>query len=111
MKKVLITGTAGFIAEKITSLIAYEDTHDDDLPLCSAEDRWQKDNAWAVMKEGRKSAVRVFDNEKDAKELNKTDAKFYIEFRKGESVRCEKYCLVKEWCNQYQNEIKQKDKS
>jgi len=99
-----------FITERIKTLIGFETTPNNDLPFCTAEDRWQKDNAWAVMKEGRKSAVRVFDNEKDAKELNKTEPKFYIEFRKGESVRCEKYCLVKEWCDQYQNEIKQKDK-
>lgn len=90
-----------YVESRIKTLIAFENTPDDDLPPCSDKERWQKVNKWAVMKENRKSAIRVFNNEEDAKTLNNTDPKFYIEFRPGEYTRCERYCLAKKFCSQY----------
>ena len=68
-------------------------------------------SAYAVKKDGRKSALRVLQTEKDAfqwcaengylKEGNGVKPGFSIEFRQGESTRCEKYCSVKDWCQQY----------
>lgn len=71
--------------------------------LCSAEDRWAKDDVWAVMKEGRKSAVKLHETEAAAIEyVNTLGAKHYVELRKGESTRCAKYCNVAQFCKQYE---------
>jgi len=66
---------------------------------CSPESKWQKETAYAVMKKGRKSALRVFDEEVKAIDYqvgyNKST---YIEKRLGECLRCKKYCLVRSVC-------------
>ena len=72
-----------------------------EYPECTPEERWAKDDVFAVMKEKRKSAVKLHDTKEAAEEhLNTLDDKHYIQFRKGESVRCQSYCNVKEFCPQ-----------
>lgn len=80
-----------------------EDLEDEELPECTAEERWEKPTTYAVMKEGRKSAVRVFDTEKQVQDyiMDYGGAKNYIETRPGRSVRCEEYCPVRDFCHQY----------
>jgi len=80
---------------------------DEELPLCSEEERWMRDTTYAVKKEGRKTAVRVFDTDAEAQELLATMTakdKAFIEVRKGEAVRCTgNYCGVSKWCSQFQS--------
>ena len=75
---------------------------DDELPICTPEERWERPTTYAVMKKGRKSAVRVLDNEADADAmaLTKGDG-HYVETRPGVSVRCADYCPVNRWCDFY----------
>lgn len=74
-----------------------------ELPPCTEEDRWQRDTKYAVLKEGGKRALRVFDTEAEAQELQKATPKTVIMIRKGEAVRCvNNYCNVNQWCTQYQ---------
>ena len=73
----------------------------EDLPDCSAEDRWMRPTMWAVMKEGRKSALRVFDSETDARAYSLAQAGSFVQERPGENVRCENHCPVSEWCGQF----------
>lgn len=74
---------------------------DEELPLCTDEDRWVRESKYAVMKEGRKRAVKLFDNETDAKQFAEQE-KGYVEFRRGEAIRCSgDYCGVSQWCSQY----------
>ena len=70
---------------------------------CSDEERWKRDDAWAVKKKGLKRAMRVFDNEDEAKKFSETqDVSTEIEHRIGEYVRCNgDYCGVAEFCSQY----------
>jgi hypothetical protein len=75
------------------------DDFGDELPECTEEDRWVRDTKWAVMKEGRKSAVRLFDSEEEAQELGSQPKHFIVE-RKGESIRCG-FCGVNKWCSQF----------
>jgi len=80
---------------------------------CSPESKWQKETKWAVMKEGRKSALRVLDTEEDAikwcelkgygKVINNSitlgkDLSAKIVERPGECTRCLKYCAVRSVC-------------
>jgi hypothetical protein len=80
---------------------------DEELPLCSEEERWMRDTTYAVKKDGRKTAVRVFDNEVEAQELLASMTakdKAFVEVRKGEAVRCTgNYCGVSKWCSQFQS--------
>lgn len=84
---------------------------DEELPLCTEEDRWIRETKYAVKKEGRKTAIRVLDTEEEAqallKELPEKD-KGFIEIRKGEAVRCTgNFCGVSQWCTQYQQSLKE----
>jgi hypothetical protein len=86
---------------------------DEELPLCTEEDRWIRETKYAVKKEGRKTAVRVLDSEQEAKDLlaTMTDKdKGFIEIRKGEAVRCTgNFCGVNQWCTQYQSSLKEEE--
>jgi len=72
----------------------------EDLPPCSSEERWKKEDSFAVKKSGNKRALRVFDSMEQAEEYMKDGME--IEVRKGKCVRCEdNYCKVAEFCDQY----------
>jgi len=84
---------------------------DEELPLCTEEERWVRETKYAVKKEGRKTAVRVFDTEEEAQALlteMPVKDKGFIEIRKGEAVRCTgNFCGVNQWCTQYQASLKE----
>jgi len=86
---------------------------DEELPECTEEERWVRSTTYAVKKEGRKTAVRVFDTQEEADKLiaeadEKDRSKLSVEVRKGEPVRCAgNYCGVNQWCSQYQNYLKE----
>lgn len=69
---------------------------------CSERDRWARPSAWAVTKVGRKSAVRVLDNEAEAIRMAGELGKGHgVEHRPGQNIRCESYCSVNKWCGFY----------
>jgi len=83
----------------------------EELPLCTDEERWVRQTTYAVKKDGRKTAIRVFDTQDEAdallKEMPEKD-KGFIEIRKGEAVRCTgNFCGVSQWCSQFQNQKEQ----
>lgn len=76
-----------------------------ELPDCSHAERWYKPGKWAVMKEGRKTAVKLHDTEWEALEHIKNlikGPKYYVEERPGENKRCQEYCPVADYCDQWQ---------
>jgi hypothetical protein len=99
-----------YIEDRIKLHKSCESLPEKELPHCTPEERWAKPDKYAVMKKGRKSAVRVLNSEKDAidymEEKGLEPKTHSIELRPGESTRCEYYCMVKDYCNQYQKEIK-----
>lgn len=83
-----------------------------DLPECTAEDRWERPTKYALMKEGRKSALRVTETMDDLHEWAvwkgvKAEADdewpkgHSVEVRPGECVRCADYCAVADFCDQW----------
>lgn len=79
-----------------------EITDDDELEPCSSDARWHKPDKWAVMKDGRKRAVRVFESEEEAVELlnrlKESDQGHHMEYRQGEDTKCDSYCSVSDFC-------------
>jgi hypothetical protein len=92
-----------FTLERVKLHQDAEKLADDDLPECTPEERWAKDPTWAVIKKGNKRAKRVFKTEHEADGLiMELGAAYVREFRPGaQTVRCESYCAVKDFCNQY----------
>lgn len=60
---------------------------------CTEKERWHEADVWALMKEGRKSAVKLFDNEAEAKAAC-TEKNLSVEHRVGRDKKCDDYCIV-----------------
>lgn len=72
-----------------------------DLPLCTNEELWLSPDKWAVMKKGRKSAVKLHDSEPSAlTHIQNLGADHYLEKRPGRVKRCP-YCSARSLCSQY----------
>ena len=73
------------------------------LVYCTDEERWLRGETWALMKEGRKSAVKLYDNKEDADNACRDAGSGHsVDHRPGTYVRCAgDYCLVSRWCKQW----------
>lgn len=90
-----------FIFNKVQELEKAEKLSDEELTPCTALERWATSDKWAVMKNGRKSALRVCDTEEDAENYKKEFGGDTIEFRQGESKKCVDYCNACKFCKFY----------
>lgn len=70
------------------------------LPECTSEERWERPTKYAVRKPGRKSAVRLYDDQAAAWRHASEVPNGYVETRAGASIRCADYCPVAEFCAQ-----------
>lgn len=69
---------------------------------CTPSERWARPDVYAVMKEGRKTAVRLHDDETSAtRHALELGANHSVVKRPGESVRCSAYCAVAQFCPTY----------
>lgn len=94
--------TAARILAKVQEIESAYKLDDDAIEPCSAEERWADGEKWAVMKNGRKSAVKVFDNQLDADAMaGEMGNAYYVEHRPAISRKCGDYCKCKEFCNFY----------
>lgn len=92
----------GFITEKIEEIKLSETLKDEELPLCTAEERWNTGDKFAVMKKGNKRALRVLDSEEEAQKWMQENGKGdHIELRLGEDIKCNDYCFVNTFCDYY----------
>lgn len=93
--------TVKWIQERIHELQAAESIENDkDLPECTPEELWQTETKYALMKQGRKTALKLYDNEKDAEVAWDGDSDKYVEKRPGMVKRCG-YCPCREVCEQH----------
>jgi hypothetical protein len=79
-----------------------------ELPMCTAKERWRKEDSYAVMKDNRKTAWRLFTTKEEAIQFIFSQKMIEgkgcnIVFRKGEDVRCQHYCRVNEFCSHFMN--------
>jgi hypothetical protein len=87
---------AGFLAERVR---LHQQAEEGRFVECSAEERWERRTRYALMKRGRKSAVKLFDTHEEAL-ASVAQADHYVEARPGASIRCESYCAVSIFCRQ-----------
>lgn len=94
--------TGARIMAKVKDIEAAELMSDDDIEPCTPEERWADPEKYAVMKNGRKSAVRVFETLIDAENCaGELGNSHYVETRPSVSRKCGKYCLCKDFCSFY----------
>ena len=80
----------------------------DQLPLCTAKERWRKEDSYALMLDNRKTAKRVLPTREEMDKYMKENK--YVEgqgcrvvFRAGEDIRCQHYCSVNQFCSHFMN--------
>jgi hypothetical protein len=73
------------------------------LPECSADERWERNGKWAVMKPGAKRIFRRAYSEEEANELAlKAGPEYEVTFIPGKASRClGDWCGVNRWCRQF----------
>jgi hypothetical protein len=91
-----------FIRDRLTVYTKASEVPDDMVPACLPEERWAEPEKYAVMKEGRKSAVKLFDSRDEAEaHAAGLGAKHRVETRRGSDRKCEDYCLCAKFCSYY----------
>lgn len=81
---------------------AAEALPDDQLPLCTSEERWAKPGKYAVYKNANKKATKLCDTEAEAEAYiaaQDAKAKWRTEYRPGTDGKCSEYCSVCEFCD------------
>lgn len=83
------------------------------VPLCTPDEMWETPTKYALMKKGRKTALRLLPSTEEIMdyaaqhnhldEYGDLESACYIEERPGERKRCMDYCEVNEFCEQYQS--------
>ena len=78
------------------------------LPLCTPEDQWRKKPKWAVMHPKKVRAVKLLDSHQAAedfcKNMPKPDKSHYIQHRPAQALRCQMFCDVAAFCDQFKAE-------
>jgi hypothetical protein len=85
---------------------------DNELPLCTMDEMWQreKDTKYAVFqKKDAARAAKVCDTIDAATEFALSKKCDIIEVRRPERTRCENWCDGRDWCNQYREYAARKE--
>jgi hypothetical protein len=95
-----------FLMSRLEAHAAAAALADEDLPLCTPAERWVAPTKYAVMKPGRKSAVRVTEFKAEAEMLLSENEGWWLDERIGGSRRCTLWCAVGRagLCNQWNAE-------
>jgi hypothetical protein len=95
-----------YMKGRIAEYKQYREMADDEIPPCTAKERWEKPSEYAVKKDGNKRASKVVDTLEEAEKIAGEKGKgFSVEKRPGESTRCMDYCSCCEFCNFYRDVV------
>lgn len=90
------------IIQKVAQIEKSKDIADDELPECAKNERWTSADIYAVMKKGRKTSLKNFDNEEEAEKMaTELGENHYVEVRPGTDKKCTRYCACCEFCSYY----------
>ena len=106
----LLDTTEDLIHTRVRLLKDTENLPDEELPECTQMDMWLKSSTFALMEPKKDRATRVLPSMQEMEEYiayreqTKKPLKpgYTIVERKAERTRCENYCRVNGFCNQYQ---------
>lgn len=103
-----------FIITRFLELKKYEDVSDNELPMCTMEERWNEGNKYIVIKHGAKRATKIHETLEEAEEhlnnLNKNYPNVYeIQERLGEDKKCLEYCSACKFCPYYKEKYMKED--
>lgn len=81
---------------------------DDELPICTTEQRWATPDKWAVKKKGNKKATKLFESEAEADDYanylsNSSGKPHIVEYRSGTDKKCAEYCSVCDFCSYWKD--------
>ena len=91
-----------WLHNKFEEIREAEKLPDDQLPLCTMEQRFNSGDKYAVKKKGRKTALRVLDSREEAELYMMNNGGDAIEHRPGEDKKCIDYCSVCRFCDYWQ---------
>lgn len=82
-----------------------------ELPECTPQERWDRPTQYAVIKKGATRATKLFDKEDSAVgHADNLGDKYQVVLRPGMRVRCEWYCEVAKFCEQFKQYKKEQEK-
>ena len=95
-----------YIHNKFISLKSNENVPDEELPMCSEEERWREPTVYAIKKKANKTASKLHNTKEEAEEHLKNLEEKYpdvyeIEVREGTDKRCLEYCSCNQFCPYY----------
>jgi hypothetical protein len=95
-----------YIQERVALHMNANDLRDDELQHCTTAEQWKKADEWKVFKKGAARALKIHYSHESALAHAKSirGAKIEVKHFPGEKTRCEFYCEVQQWCNQYREE-------
>jgi hypothetical protein len=100
-----LTHIEAYIKGKVLEVSQNTEKPDDEVEVCTPEQRWTTPSKWAVMKDGRKTALKVCESEEEAlnfiEEQEKDKDKLFVEERKGTDKKCDDYCPCAPFCSYY----------
>ena len=99
-----------FISERISkhSECEFHMETDEELPPCTPEEMWEKPTTYALKKKGGVRAIKVYETMEDAEKA--CDEKVHeIEVRLGTRTRCESFCPVNNYCQQWRDYQESRD--
>jgi hypothetical protein len=102
--------TEKYINGRIKLMVESETLTDEQLPFCTTEEMWQRasETTYAVMpKKEATRASKIFPTLEEAKGYGRdkfaTSPDAFIEIRRPDRTRCERWCDGKDWCSQYRD--------
>lgn len=101
--------TIGYICERIQLHLA---ARSGNLPECSPEERWSKGATYRVVKKGgtraAKNGIHALRQFAESHQKQLGDD-YVVQKKEAESIRCESYCPVADFCQQWQSIKPQED--
>lgn len=95
-----------FIKTRIGEIREAETLSDDELPICTPDERYNDGDKYAVMRKGRKTALRVLACREEAEQWMQDNGGDFIQYRPGEDKKCKDYCSACQFCNYYREHVK-----
>lgn len=91
-----------FIKKKIKEIAYFEDK--EFVPHCDQTERWYTGTKYALMKKGRKRALGIYENKRDAED--RLEDNMFVEERLGDDLKCNEFCIANMHCDYYKNKLK-----